>query len=323
VQGTGQVIIAPNAVIQASGAVTGGGESGLILPQMMLTKPGIGTDPNAYHSSDIEAYYLAVAQDQVGYVRVSNGGLTTLNVNPTFSGFPTGAADVDQNAYVLPIYATNNGSLTIGAGAQLISNNSILLYANATGTVAAGVKLATGMLEVRSGTTISLGTSSAPTGIVVDQGALAALGGVRKLILMSAGEIDLYGNLNLGRLDPGGQLVVNALDVLGTDPSGAATGYNNAQISLGSGAVTVAGFGSVYLKSSGQILVTGDGGSLAVESQLTLNTPRISGGCRNSALRRTPSAPSTIRPIRAATMRSVSSTAAAPPLCPPPCLATA
>jgi hypothetical protein len=117
--------------------------------------------------------------------------------------------------------------------------------------------------------------------------------------------------------------VVNALDVLGTDPSGAAIGYNNAQISLGSGAVTVAGFGSVYLKSSGQILVTGDGGSLAVESQLTLNTPRISGGCRNSALRRTPSAPSTIRPIRAATMRSVSSTAAAPPLCPPPCLATA
>ena len=81
-----------------------------------------------------------------------------------------------------------------------------------------------------------------------------------------------------------GTLVIKAVDVLGVDPTGTTTGYNNAQISLGIGAVTLAGFSAlagvspVTLKSSGQILVTGDGGSLTVESQLTLDAPRIGGG---------------------------------------------
>jgi hypothetical protein len=165
--GTGQVIIAPNAVIQASGTVAGGGESNIILPQATPLNSGAS-------AAAIQAHYLAVAEDQVGYVRVSNGNLSTLNVNPNFAGLPSGAG--------LPTnYPTNNGSLTIGAGAQLISNNSILLYANNTGTMAAGVKLTTNTLEVRSGTTISLGTDSASSGIVLDQSDLTAIGGVRNL----------------------------------------------------------------------------------------------------------------------------------------------
>ena len=168
--GTGQVIIAPGAVIQASGTVAGGGESNIMLAQATPLSSGAST-------ASIQAYYLAVADDQVGYVRVSDGNLSTLNVKPSFAGLPSGAG--------LPTnYPTNNGSLTIGAGAQLISDNSILLCANNTGTMAAGVKLTTNTLEVRSGSSISLGTDSVSTGIVLDQGNLTAIGGVRNLVLV-------------------------------------------------------------------------------------------------------------------------------------------
>jgi filamentous hemagglutinin len=322
-QGTGQVVIESGAVIRASGAVTGG-ESSVILPQIIVPPPPTGgVDSTGYSRSDIEAYYLAVAEDQVGYVRVSNAGLTTINRVPTFTGFPTGTTLVDQDNFVLPVYATNNGSLTINAGAQLTSSGSILLYANTSGTIAAGVSIATNTLEVRSGTTISLGTDSPKTaGVVLDQGAIAALSGISNLILMSASEIDIYGALNLGKTDPttgqpilasltldsaglveqsagtatfmaeqvtiqnslggtisqptnssGGQLVISAVDV-----TAKATDANNAQISLGTGAFTIAGFSSVDLHSTGQIVVTGDNGSLTVEANLTLDAPRISGG---------------------------------------------
>jgi hypothetical protein len=76
----------------------------------------------------------------------------------------------------------------------------------------------------------------------------------------------------------GGTLAVDAVDVLGTDPGGTATGYNNAEIMLGAGSVTLAGFGSLDLRSSGQIVATGNGGALSVQAPLILDAPRLSGG---------------------------------------------
>jgi hypothetical protein len=75
-----------------------------------------------------------------------------------------------------------------------------------------------------------------------------------------------------------------------TNANGQATGYNNAQISLGGGTVTLAGFGNVDLKSTGQIVATGalqngtqivstaNAGALNVQAPLTLDAPRIGGG---------------------------------------------
>jgi hypothetical protein len=71
----------------------------------------------------------------------------------------------------------------------------------------------------------------------------------------------------------GTTLAVNAIDVLGPK-----TGFSNAQITLGAGAVTLTGFGAVDLRSTGQIVATGNGGSLTVESPLTLDAPRIGAG---------------------------------------------
>ena len=73
-------------------------------------------------------------------------------------------------------------------------------------------------------------------------------------------------------------------------PSVQAGGFNNAQISLGGGTVTFAGFGRVDLKSTGQIVATGalqngsqiistgNAGSLNVQAPLTLDAPRIAAG---------------------------------------------
>ena len=55
----------------------------------------------------------------------------------------------------------------------------------------------------------------------------------------------------------GAALAINATDVLGVNASGQATGHNNAQISFGDGTVTLAGFGEVDLRSTGQIVTTG------------------------------------------------------------------
>ena len=97
-----------------------------------------------------------------------------------------------------------------------------------------------------------------------------------------------------GTFLPTGQVAGTALnifasDVTGTDPSGTATGYNNAKIILGAGASTLAGFGDgVLLASSGQIVAVGGNiadptqtnytGSLTVASALTLDAPRITAG---------------------------------------------
>ena len=79
-------------------------------------------------------------------------------------------------------------------------------------------------------------------------------------------------------------LAINAIDVV------RAGGFNNAQISLGGGTVTFAGFGRVDLKSTGQIVATGalqngsqiistgNAGSLNVQAPLTLDAPRIAAG---------------------------------------------
>ena len=94
----------------------------------------------------------------------------------------------------------------------------------------------------------------------------------------SAGQVIFENTLGSGTvpmLSPvaGTTLAVNAIDVLGPK-----NGFSNAQIVLGAGAVTLAGFGSIDLRSTGQIVATGNGGSLTVELPLTLDAPRIGAG---------------------------------------------
>ena len=339
--GTGQVVIAPNAVIVASGPVAAGEVSTYSFSTTpnqtapaLLSNCATGSCSYYYDGGAVQTYYSTAAANQFGYVDLSGGGqIAIVGGLATYAGLPTGQVSVRVSGvggsgnFSLQSDSIN-GSVTVGSGAQLISSNSLTLFASGSGSVGSGVTIAARQATLKS-TQINLGTDNyGLQGLVLDQAALVGLAGVNSLILTSSGEIDLYGGLSLGILDPatgqpvmgnltfdsaglvekgssgtatftaeqvtlqnslggvaqtptplaGTRLDINAVDVTETDPNGKATGYNNAQISLGIGAITLAGFGSVDLKSSGQILVTGDGGSLAVYSPLTLNAPRISGG---------------------------------------------
>ena len=428
--GTGQVIIAPNAVVEASGPVAPGEPTIYWMSASTLKAvPVADALDNEYNASDIQAYYQAVAANQIGYVRISGGGLVTMNRgNANYSGLPPAGSDTSSTGFsnwgggwsagtditltasgkftsyaigqwlqvtgsgngqtltgfitaingnaltvqvfshsgsgastsariaimtdvggaevVLPNSANSsafaiNGSVTVGGGARLISDNSLTLFASGSSILKSGVTISAQQAELKS-TQINLGTDNySLQGLVLDQAALDGLAGVNALTLISTGTINLYGGLSLGILNAatgqpvmgsltldsaglvemstagtatftaeqvilqnslggtvtqttapvsGTALAINAIDVLGVNASGQTTGYNNAQILLGGGSVTVAGFGSVDLRSSGQIVVTGalqsgsqivstgNAGTLNVESPLTLDAPRISGG---------------------------------------------
>jgi filamentous hemagglutinin family protein len=334
--GTGQVIIAPNAVIEATGSVAATGTSNLILcpptactevlPTPVVT---IGSF-NEYSLASIQAYYQEALANQIGFVRLSGSGLATLvGGNATYAGL-TGlfniASSSSAGSYVLPNVAMG-GSVTIGSNARLISDNSLTLFSSGQGNIAPGVVIAAQSAEFKS-TQINLGidNSALPVsqqGLSLDQAALDGLAGVNALVFVSSSTINMYGSLNLGVLDPTtgqpvlGSLTLDSAGLVEAGSSGTATftaeqvtlqnslggsytqtvpavanstlainaadvlqagGVNNAQISLGGGAVAIAGFSNVDLTSTGQIVATGNGGSLTSEAPLTLDAPRISAG---------------------------------------------
>ena len=339
IAGTGQVIVAPGAVIQSRGAVSPGAE-----PTFILAAPPVLPQPDIngiYSASDIQQYYQAVVANEIAYVRVSGDSLAkTVGGNATYAGLPASPlvrVDGANATFDLLPLPNTVGSVSVG-GAELSASNSLTLFGNAR--IAAGAAISAQAAELKS-SLISLGTDdfSSLSGMVLDQAALDSLAGVKALTLVSTSTVDLYGTLTLGGVDAsrqpllgslvldsagvvaepaggagtatfiaeqvtlqntlggtvtqinldgtvtstpkqvnGTELDIIASDVRETDPSGTATGYNNATISFGAGAVALAGFANVDLKSSGQIAATGDGGSLNVQSALTLDAPRITAG---------------------------------------------
>jgi filamentous hemagglutinin family protein len=334
--GTGQVIIAPNAVIEATGSVAATGTSNLILcPPTACTEVAptpaltIGSF-NEYSLASIQAYYQEALANQIGFVRLSGSGLATLvGGNATYAGL-TGLTNIASSssagAYVLPNVAMG-GSVTIGSNARLTSDNSLTLFSSGQGNIAPGVVIDAQSAEFKS-TQINLGVDNSvlpvsQQGLSLDQAALDGLAGVNALVFVSSGTISMYGTLNLGVLDPAtgqpilGSLTLDAAGLVEAGSSGTATftaeqvtlqnslggsytqtvpavahsalaidakdvlqtgGVNNAQISLGIGAVAIAGFSNVDLTSTGQIIASGNGGSLTSEAPLTLDAPRISAG---------------------------------------------
>jgi filamentous hemagglutinin family protein len=153
------------------------------------------------------------------------------------------------------------GALAGISALTLVSNGEIDLYGNlALGQTGAG-----GQPVLES--------------LVIDSAGLVA-SGPAGTATFTAEQVTLQNSLGgsvSAQPGGGGSLKIVAFDS-GSESNGAAN-INSASISLGSGAVTLAGFGSgVTLQSSGVILATGDSGSLNVQSALTLDAPRISAG---------------------------------------------
>jgi hypothetical protein len=83
VPGTGQVVIAPNAVLEASGAVAPGEPTTYILAQPQSAP--VATQ-GTYNLTDIQKYYGQAVANEIAYVRLSGGNLaTTVGGTPTLS----------------------------------------------------------------------------------------------------------------------------------------------------------------------------------------------------------------------------------------------
>jgi filamentous hemagglutinin family protein len=234
----------------------------------------------------------------------------------TLSGLVNAGGSFFDNLSGFPI----NGAVAIGAGARLTASNSLTLFASGSGTIGANVAISAQAAELKS-TQINLGTDNQTLGgLVLDQAELNVLAAVNTLEFVSSGSINLYGDVTLGG-NSTSSLILDAAGVsdISSGPIGISTfaaqqvtlqnslggtlssqpltgeqldvtalgvttaaGTNNGQISLGTGTFTVAGFGSVFLTSTGEVIAAGDPssgkGSLVVEAPLTINAPRISGG---------------------------------------------
>src|SRR5262249_27895553 len=91
--GTGQVIIAPRAVLQAIGPADPGGPVTYRFSDPQ-TPVGSGT---SFTSQQIQDYYAAAANSQVAFFRLSTGGLlTTVGGEATYAGLPQSVADVSS-----------------------------------------------------------------------------------------------------------------------------------------------------------------------------------------------------------------------------------
>ncbi|WP_195930276.1 filamentous haemagglutinin family protein [Hyphomicrobium album] len=214
--GTGQVVIADGAVIEATGTVAPGQTRALILDGGQVPSlPTLTSTASSYTQAQIQAYYNALGRGQGAFLRVSNGAfLDTIRTNASYDPLPNTpvlvaggpAGGVVLQAPMPPI----QGRVTIGAGARLAAGGSINFNVSETIDLSPQATIATRSLELASNR-ISLGAPIGSTGFVLNQDQLAALAGVQNLALRSTSTIDFFGNVTLGLPDASGAPLLRRL----------------------------------------------------------------------------------------------------------------
>ncbi|MEJ2688125.1 MAG: hypothetical protein P8124_13220 [Gammaproteobacteria bacterium] len=194
------------------------------------------------------------------------------------------------------------GTLTVGAGALVQADRSVVMDATAGTHSDGGISITAGGSLNLGAERISLGSAPAGTGGLVLAGTELNALHLWQLVLTSRSTVDLYGavGLNAGelRVDAAGiggygasgdqtRLSANTLQI--DNAAGATLSSANApagsgdltvdatDLNVGPGSVTVGGFGKVTLSASGQL--SGQGiGSLHVNGDLTVMAGRITAG---------------------------------------------
>ena len=191
------------------------------------------------------------------------------------------------------------GSITVEKGATVAASGSVMLDATAENTLS-GNLLAQGASVALGAKRISVGqVDDSASGLILTQGQLNALK-ANTLILSSGSDISLYGAARLNAQ----QLVLHSAGLLGfsndnqtaslsggsiwldnnagvtTGLSGDGTGglrISAKNLTLGQGDYSLGGFGEVSLDAAAGLAGHKEG-TLNVRSNLTVTTPRISGG---------------------------------------------
>lgn len=206
----------------------------------------------------------------------------------------------------------SNSSLIIGAGAGVFARSSLIL--NDTNTMSINSTARFAAPTVNAGAAIINVGSGASSGFTITDELLAVLsrgdpsrglGPTTNLILSAAQSINLYGSASLGRIDPAtgeysvasltlsapliqgigtagdvariaaGQLTLLGVTTAGTGSAGqSALQIESTNLTLGPGAMNLAGFGSVTLTGTAQVAGSGTS-SFSVAGDLTVVTSRL------------------------------------------------
>src|SRR5262249_30403919 len=93
IAGTGQVIIAPHAVMEASGPAD---PRGVVTYRFSDPQTPVGSGLS-FTAKQIQDYYAAAANSQVAFFRLSTGGLLkTIGGDATYTGLPQSVADASK-----------------------------------------------------------------------------------------------------------------------------------------------------------------------------------------------------------------------------------
>ncbi|MBV8280243.1 MAG: hypothetical protein JO170_33965, partial [Verrucomicrobia bacterium] len=227
----------------------------------------------------------------------------------TPTGAPGSAVRVSNGPTAKPnrfAAANSSGNLTIEAGAQLISDNAILVEGDQTATLRTGAVLRAPAIYA-SGYLVSLGAvPDSVNGLDFSGQTFAALQATRDLTLVSRTSIDFWGSANLGGgnlanlvMDAGqlsnrtgnSTLTVNAgnITIQATNSYHAGNGITTGSlilnapsladgsggiITIGGGAKFIDGFSAVGLTAARQIVLT-QTGALSVAGSLNFVTPQL------------------------------------------------
>ena len=264
---------------------------------------------------------IDIASGSVLRARASGNADANPAAGPVFRAESSGALVRLSSAGQVSVdrgnFSAATGELDIAAGAQLQASQSMLLDATRTtrsagtlvvggpGTGAgAGSAGSIGGALSLAGSRVSLGDTAALAagsgGLVLSNGALAALAGLNELTLRAYERIDFYGNADVGavgldrlQLDTpvlAAQPVAGAANAtlsaaeltwlnrsnIRTDALGGSgqLTLNAPKLLLGSGDKATSGFGSVTLAASNSVDLQGSG-SLRAAGTLTVATPAV------------------------------------------------
>ncbi|MGJ7526412.1 filamentous haemagglutinin family protein [Variovorax sp. GB1P17] len=279
-----QVAIKAGSRVSAKGGSTRGSGSLIMKPRVaaVYTDPDGNLDDNSDGVIDakdaVDDVLTTPARDWGALVRVATGDA----VKVIRQGVDT----------------SRGGLVTIGAGAVVNGDKSLLIDATRTTELAGSAQISGADLSVASG---RIGFGGGSEGMVLDSGTLAQLSHSTRLTLRSYSDFDFYGSLDLGAAGlksltfdgaafvgrGAGDVVIRGDSIAlvnsggGTGaPAGTGTGgftLDAATLVLGAGQKSFTGFGAVTLSGRDAIVGEGAGGIDTGAAPLTLNTPLLTG----------------------------------------------
>jgi filamentous hemagglutinin family protein len=303
-----QITITPSAA-----AVEIGGHARLAAPEIMLVASGtITLDPGA--RIDTTAY--GAIADRFPTDPATGLSLGQIVISTTSGAFLMASNATPLSVSRASVTASTS-SLNIGAGAGVYARSSLIL--NDTNTMSINPTARFAAPTVNAGAAVINVGTGASTGFtitdellkVLSQGdASRGLGPTTNLILSASQSINLYGSASLGTIDPAtgeysvAGLTLNAPLIQGIGTAGdvariaagnvtlqgaavAGTGsagqgrlqVSSANLTLGPGALALAGFSTVTLTGTAQVAGKGTG-VIGVAGDLTVSTSRLTGNAR-------------------------------------------